>query len=342
MTPLKRTTPYETYKTIYSDMGTVKKAAVIRKALRAVPGLKKVSVRCGKGTAGSWIDVSGSDEYGCFTDAEKEAIRALFPPGYAGGNGFGLGPDETEYWAERLATGNAGFQVNGFQSDYDQDWHGWAFTASRTTAYRIYQAGGVPELVMEAAKLGYTVRVGSIMVRWTDYSKGEVQRDESDVIDYTEITGDMPPYSEAVKVEEEEKPALIPPVKIEMKRAEGWTAQATLTGGDLWNLSDAILSAWSTTAPDSGGYDKCDFIVTYEDGETYHGRFDLKRKHGGVKGLLSSQIWHHVSFIIGQWCPPHMEQEQYQEYIKQDRAHMTEEEWAACNVWLATYELGEF
>lgn len=338
---MNRTTPYETYKTIYSDMNTVERAAVIRKSLRAIPGLKKVSVRRGSGTAASWIDVSGSGEWGTFTDEEKAAIALHFPRGYTNSNGFNISPDETEYWAERLSSSNVGFEVNGFQSGYDQDWHGWAFTNTRSTAYRIYQAGGVPELVMEAAKRGYAVRVGNIVVKWVDYNQGEDHRDGSNAIDHTEIVADMPPYSETVEVEEE-KVTLISPVKIELKRAEGWSAEATLTGGDLWNLSDAVLWAWAATAPDSGGYDKCDFIVTYEDGETYQGRFDLKRTHTGVKGLLSSQIWHHVSFIIGQWCPDHMTEEEYQTYVKQDRVHYTEEEWAACNAWLTTYELGEF
>ena len=39
---------------------------------------------------------------------------------------------------------------------------------------------------------------------------------------------------------------------------------------------------WGQTAPENGGYDKCDFKVMWDNGECYEGRFDLVR--GGTEG----------------------------------------------------------
>lgn len=67
-----------------------------------------------------------------------------------------------------------------------------------------------------------------------------------------------------------------------LNRAEGPTAECgevllTATRSvSAWDRASAMLRAWSHTAPKKGGgYDKCDFTVTFADGETYKGRYDL-------------------------------------------------------------------
>lgn len=44
----------------------------------------------------------------------------------------------------------------------------------------------------------------------------------------------------------------------------------------------ALIREWSKTSPDTGGYDKTDFMVIWENGESYAGRFDMQK--GGTDG----------------------------------------------------------
>ena len=75
---------------IYSN----KTVATIRQHIkRVVPTL---SVKKGTGTAGAWIDVSGSQEYGTFTVNEQIALYELglhSSPTYLG-NQVGISPEE--------------------------------------------------------------------------------------------------------------------------------------------------------------------------------------------------------------------------------------------------------
>lgn len=171
-------------------MSTTERAAIIRQHLRAVPGLKKVSVRKGTGTAGSWIDVRGSGEFGKFTDEEREGLKGIgFPSWYVTSNGFNLDPKETGYWAERLQNNNTGFELCDDHYQGDGEWFsGWAGADESRVTYRIKHHGGNPEEVMAAAKAGNIVRVGEISVKWRDYSK--------------------PGAAEVVEISEEEESAL--------------------------------------------------------------------------------------------------------------------------------------
>ena len=77
---------------------------------------------------------------------------------------------------------------------------------------------------------------------------------------------------------------LIPAQAITLTRAEGPLAAslAPVTclsdpAGSCWQQANAVLRRWARTAPQDGTYHKCDFVVTYADGETYTGRYDLTR-----------------------------------------------------------------
>jgi hypothetical protein len=54
--------------------------------------------------------------------------------------------------------------------------------------------------------------------------------------------------------------------------------------------SDRILRQWATTAPNTGGYDKCDFILIFKDGYQYKGRFDLQKQHETGNELLKEHV----------------------------------------------------
>ncbi|MCL0084231.1 DUF192 domain-containing protein, partial [Dehalococcoidia bacterium] len=74
----------------------------------------------------------------------------------------------------------------------------------------------------------------------------------------------------------------------------------------VWERANSLLRKWSETAPRRGkGYHKVSFIVTYEDGETYQGRFDLR--HNTVEYPdLAEHIYRSVAFYAGRYRPPHM------------------------------------
>ena len=75
--------------------------------------------------------------------------------------------------------------------------------------------------------------------------------------------------------------------------------------------ADRVLREWSETAPKELGYDKCDFTISYEDGETYKGRYDLK--HWATEyPNLGKHVRDFVTFHAGQRKPVWMTDEQYQ------------------------------
>jgi hypothetical protein len=67
--------------------------------------------------------------------------------------------------------------------------------------------------------------------------------------------------------------------KIELYRAEGPVDRLRKAGPFTdWALADGQLSRWAHTAPEPGnGYHKVDFKITWVDGETYEGRYDMNR-----------------------------------------------------------------
>lgn len=94
--------------------------------------------------------------------------------------------------------------------------------------------------------------------------------------------------------------AKIPVTKIELYRAEGPTKECGPAGPfNTWEEADRRLAIWATTAPENGGYDKVDFTITFADGETYKGRYDLQR-HGedGERGFsIAKHVKSHVAFL---------------------------------------------
>ena len=75
-----------------------KQRGIIRKALKKL--CPTLSVRRGKGTAYSWIDVSGSgDEFGTFTEKEKQALDK-FSLDY-GMNAAVISPENRKWYVEK-------------------------------------------------------------------------------------------------------------------------------------------------------------------------------------------------------------------------------------------------
>lgn len=107
-------------------------------------------------------------------------------------------------------------------------------------------------------------------------------------------------------------------VRIRINRVEGPQQKIDLRrepGVDIWRTADAMLSAWSLTAPKKGGgYDKCDFVITWEDGEEYVGRFDLQ--YGLPDGGLACQVDGFLRFYSRERCPAWISTEQYLQLVE--------------------------
>ncbi len=142
------------------------------------------------------------------------------------------------------------------------------------------------------------------------------------------------------------KYGLIPAVKIEITRAEGLTSEVTgkpevCTDAHIdgaWECANHVLVKWSGTAPKEGGYDKCDFKVTWEDGETYEGRYDLK--HYTIEyPNLAKHIYDFLMFHAGLKKPAHMSTEEYQRYLSREPASSMVPQ---SQQFLQTYEIGHY
>jgi len=109
--------------------------------------------------------------------------------------------------------------------------------------------------------------------------------------------------------------AKIPVKSIWLDRAEGpnWDLGERTVAS--FEAADQVLRKWAETAPKGGGYNKVDFKVTWKDGETYEGRYDLVREDM-LKASLSTHIREFCSFHGGLWCPSHLKRAEYDKYIE--------------------------
>lgn len=104
--------------------------------------------------------------------------------------------------------------------------------------------------------------------------------------------------------------------------------------------ADAILRRWSKTAPEKGhGYHKVDFKITWQDGESYDGRYDLEHEDGTKKNLIGEHVQQFLSFHAGYWCPPHLTREEYVKYLEQSGFGEGSENRVMARKLLEDYEL---
>lgn len=87
--------------------------------------------------------------------------------------------------------------------------------------------------------------------------------------------------------------------KIVITRGEGPIEEAgkSVTALNFAAANEALFRM-SATAPKSGGYDKTDFVITFADGQTYKGRYDLKH-YLCESPDLSAQVVAYIRFNAG-------------------------------------------
>ncbi len=159
------------------------------------------------------------------------------------------------------------------------------------------------------------------------------------------LTVDGLPWMPGVTPPPAPRPGKVGVHKIVVQRVEGRHAppadnpeQQTFTAPHAWAKADAFLRQQARTAPDTGGYDKCDFVVVFDDDETYRGRYDLIRRDVSSPDILSAHVLHFLRFLTGRHKPEHMSQQQYDDYIANNakRGHTV----AEVDAYMAKYDLG--
>jgi hypothetical protein len=106
------------------------------------------------------------------------------------------------------------------------------------------------------------------------------------------------------------------PVKlITFERAEGLTEECVKVEFKTFAEVNAHIRRAARTAPRKGGYNKCDFLVEYADGEKYEGRYDLTYADATGHDQLQTHMGEHVRFFAGLWCPAHITRQRYNEMI---------------------------
>lgn len=108
---------------------------------------------------------------------------------------------------------------------------------------------------------------------------------------------------------------MIPITKITLTRVEGPPKECVTKHATTFTHANIILTAWSHSAPKDGGYDKIDFTVQYQDGETYCGRYDLIHWEGGEPDL-QAQVDHALHAYAGLRKPPWVETERYTRFLR--------------------------
>lgn len=120
-------------------------------------------------------------------------------------------------------------------------------------------------------------------------------------------------------------PTKIKVQEIRLVRAEGPADECGLPHVcNTWNSANEILCGWARTV--AGGYDKCNFKVTFADGETYSGRYDLEADETETADV-AGHIYRHLAWYANIFWPVHRTLDQVNE---------TPEEFQK---WLDTYDL---
>jgi hypothetical protein len=124
--------------------------------------------------------------------------------------------------------------------------------------------------------------------------------------------------------------------EVKVTRAEGPTHECITRTVASLDEATSMLRRWSFSAPKNGGYDKCDFWITFADGEVYAGRFDMTYDLEG-EGSLQEHVQSHLMFIAGLHRPLHMDAEKYTRYIRQ---HVGDDNARSARAYMETYDLG--
>lgn len=106
-------------------------------------------------------------------------------------------------------------------------------------------------------------------------------------------------------------------------RAEGRSHECvsqTFTGSTCWEDVENHIRSASRTAPEQGGYDKCDVTIKFEKDETgdeatYSLRYDMKHPNSGDFETLAKHVRSSWLFYAGRYTPPHLTPERHRQVL---------------------------
>ena len=81
--------------------------------------------------------------------------------------------------------------------------------------------------------------------------------------------------------------------------------------------ADAVLLAWSRTAPKDGSYHKCDVILSWDDGRTHKHRFELVHSSLGNPSIERDVTWM-LEYTAGLRRPDYCSAEQWERVMPAD------------------------
>ena len=96
------------------------------------------------------------------------------------------------------------------------------------------------------------------------------------------------------------------------------------------------LVEWGRTAPKDNGYDKVDFIVKWDNGKSYIGRFDMQEGGTDSKEDFFTSLQNRIKFYACQRRPSHFKQEHWEHHCKQSEKNGWKQE---CEEILTNCEL---
>ena len=108
---------------------------------------------------------------------------------------------------------------------------------------------------------------------------------------------------------------------IKIDRAEGMHDECFESTHTTWADAEARIQSICATSPTDGGYSKTDFLIVFQDNQTYEGRADCAHPESkAYEGSLAQHIRDHVTFFAGQFRPSHMSAQEYADFLKQQEA----------------------
>lgn len=103
----------------------------------------------------------------------------------------------------------------------------------------------------------------------------------------------------------------IPVLSIAIQRTEGpRESDFSLRTVADFDAADQLLRNWSWSAPQDGGYDKCDFAVAFADDTVYHGRYALQHPDSALVNLRH-HIQQYALYHSGRLRPTHQSADAY-------------------------------
>jgi len=123
-------------------------------------------------------------------------------------------------------------------------------------------------------------------------------------------------------------------MNVVIERLEGLHEECITVKVKSLKAANKVLKNMAKTAPEGGGYDKTNFVITFRDGDTYSGRIDLVHI-SQEKPDLVAHIKNHLLVHAGLKKPEHLTSKDYEGYLDMFGKELRDE----CKEFMASYEI---